>query len=224
VTSHSFLEFASPSNATELAEWSEEVDLEQIDCPVDPSHRRGGRRLEDLSVVLSRRPARSVSWTWHSECLIQDEVVDLFREQRFTGWQIRPVRGRYMDSDEPAPRLWELVITGWGGVAPPASGVRFVSSCAWCGYLRYSCFTDPEQLIDLSQWDGSDFFMVWPLPRHIFVTTQVADALRAIELPGVRWVPLADLRCLFEGFSPGRLSYWMPRERAAQLGTAIGIA
>jgi hypothetical protein len=55
-------------------------------------------------------------------------------------------------------------------MANPESGIRFneVSSSPEYGFLRYTDLRDAEKLIDVTQWDGSDFFMVWPLPRFVF--------------------------------------------------------
>ena len=39
-------------------------------------------------------------------------------------------------------------------------------------------------LIDASKWDGSDFFMVWPLPLFIFVTDRVVRAIHDSRLTG----------------------------------------
>ena len=50
--------------------------------------------------------------------------------------------------------------------------------------MNYSDFTNPEFLIDESQWDGSDFFMVWPLPRFIFVSNRGPRLICRHELTG----------------------------------------
>jgi len=54
----------------------------------------------------------------------------------------------------------ELLVTGWGGLAPEASGIREVGRCGACGYLDYSEIEEPRELVNVKNWDGSDFFMI----------------------------------------------------------------
>jgi hypothetical protein len=89
--------------------------------------------------------------------------------------------------------------------------------------LVYSGLTTPESLFKERQWDGSDIFIIWPLPRFIFVSDRVARLLRAEEITGVQLTRLEELPQTPATLSPGRLSYWMPRERARQLGAPLGI-
>ena len=114
-------------------------------------------------------------------------------------------------------------MTGWAGIAPAESGVRLVERCDGCGHIRYSGCENSDALIDVSQWDGGDFFMVWPLPKYIFVTDRVAQLVRDNRLMGAVLERPADLRFTSGGFSPGRLSYWMPEQRAHEFGDALGI-
>jgi len=124
-------------------------------------------------------------------------------------------------SREP-PALHELVVTGWGGIAPPESGVKLIEKCDACGLLYFSAWTNPETLIDSSRWDGSDFFRVWPAAS--FVTRRVADAIRDNRLSGAVLTPPAELPpCGSRTLSGNRLSLWMPADRAHELGAALGI-
>lgn len=220
-----FWHFSSPESTRRLAEWvHDEMDLEAITCALNPGHRRGGKRLTELSVDLPGTEVHDVVWTWYSECLVQEHVLALFKKHGFTGYEVRSAEARFRTaSPESSPRLWELLVTGWGGVAPPESGVRPTQSCSSCGLLEYSCFTDPSRLIDESWWDGSDFFMVWPLPRFIFVTERVKKALEGVHARGFRFVAPVDLKCGAAGLGPGRLSHWMPEARARELGEPLGI-
>jgi hypothetical protein len=172
---------------------------------------------------------------------MQDRVLQLFREQGFTGFEVKPVKARMKVranapdpcDDNPGlsasdaakaniPTLWELVVTGWAGMAPPESGIELIQSCPHCGLKSYSCFTDPTRLIVETQWDGSDFFMVWPMPGFIFMTDRVAKFIRDRKLRGVSMKRLNELKC--EGIlRGGRLSYWMPDARAREVGTPLGI-
>lgn len=241
-----FWNLSSPDSIRGLAEWDESMDFEQILCPANPDHRRAGKRLTDLSVLLTSRKIKDFVWTWYSECLIQDHVLNLFRDKGLTGFEVKPVqartkvRARHPDpcDDNPGlsadvaaemeiPKLWELVVTGWGGVAPEESGIRLVKACDACGYLEYTFFEDPSLLINEHQWDRSDFFMVWPLPKYVFVTDKVAKLIRKHGLTGARLRAPETLngvsRMPNAGFAPGRLSRWMPEARARELGEPLGI-
>ena len=108
----------------------------------------------------------------------------------------------------------ELVITGWGGVADPSSGITQLSKCTQCNRTVYSCFKHPEFLVDCSRWDGSDFFRIWPLPRHHFVSGRVAEAIRAVQVDGIVLLAPQDLIC--EGvLCSEELSFYMPLRTSA---------
>jgi hypothetical protein len=215
-----------PASTARLADWDDKMDIEGIKCPIDEGHARGGKRLMDLSVVLPAGAAKDFVWTWGSACLAQDHVLKLFQANAFTGYQVKPVKARFKsERAQGPPTLWEIVVTGWAGMAPAESGIKLVERCDGCGYLVYSGCTDPEKLIDVSQWDGSDFFMVWPLPKFIFVTNRVAQIIRDNRLSGVvlKRPRELDLSGGSVGISPGRLSRYMPEDRARELGAALGI-
>jgi hypothetical protein len=214
----------NPAQSTnKLAEWDDDkVKTERIVCPAREGDRRGGRRLTDLSVVLPGRRVEDFVWTWLSECLIQDQVLALFQTKGFTGFEAKPVSARFKKGADLPPTLWELVVTGWGGLAPETSGIRLRERCDACGFLGYSGLQAPAQLIDESQWDGRDFFMVWPLPVFILVTDRVWAAIRDAKFTGAFLKPVNEL-AVTDGYSPGRLSYWMPEKRAHELGDSLGI-
>lgn len=211
-----FWHLDSPDSTVKRAEWADEMDMEQIVCPADKHHRRGGKRLTDLSVALPGGAVQDFVWTWFSECLLQDHVLELFRASGFTGFEIKPVKAEFKGTiDRKPPRLWEMVVTGWGGFATPESGFSLIEQCEACGISTYSGCTHPEELIDTSYWDGSDFFIVWPLPKFIFVTSRVVQAIRDNRLTGVTCRAPEELG--IDGASPGRLSRWIPEERSRQL-------
>lgn len=208
-----------------LAEWDRDVHLSQHRCPVFEEHKGPGKRLNDLSVRLGGKMVRDFVWTWYSECLIQRQVLDLFRDHGITGFAVKQVKSRFRrKADGSPPPLWELVVTGWGGVAPAESGIKLdpARSCSACGSLRYTGLTNPEWLIDEGHWDGSDFFMVWPLPRFILVTDTVAAVIKEAQFKGAELIDVAKMEKT-SGYGPGRLSYWMPEARARMLGEPLGI-
>ena len=229
VTDQMFFHLHYPESTVKLAEWThDEMELEAVFCDKVPGHRHSGRRLTDLSVTLPRRPVDDFVWTWYRECLVTQRTLDLFRDHGFTGFDVKPVKARFSrPCAHELPVLWELVVTGWGGVAPPESGVKLITSCDVCKYKKYSACQSLDELFDPSQWDGSDFFFVWPLPKFIWVTERVAQCIRKHKLKGVRLRPPEQV--VFRkseigfGFGPGRLSYRLPEARAKALGEALGI-
>jgi hypothetical protein len=177
---------------------------------------------------LSNGPVEDFVWTWYTECLVRDRTLELLRRHEFSGFEVKPVTARFEKSVQRPPTLWELRLTGWAGMAKPESGIRLdeSASCKVCGKLRYTGLTNAEQLIDESKWDGSDFFIVWPLPKFVFATERVVNVIREHHLTGVRIEPVSELKTsphVIPGYSPGRLSYRMPEKRARELGEPLGI-
>ena len=215
--------------ARRRAEWAEgEMITEKKECSINPDHLRTGKRITDLSIVLSNHKVDDIVWTWYSECLFQDHVLDKFRKERLTGFEVKPVKCRFKDDEiNTPPRLWEVVITGWAGIAKPESGIRLDKCCDSCGLLHYSGLEQPEKLINDSEWDGSDLFMVWPLPRYVFLSERAANVIREAHFKGATIQPLDVLTRnnsrVIPGYSPGRLSYYMPIKRAMELGSELGI-
>ncbi len=207
-------------------------DFEAVICPADDGHNRQGKRVTPLTVtVYSAMVTDIVQAVPFYECFLTDRVVDLFQSNGFTGFEVKPVEAvSNRTTDRKPPRLWELVVTGWGGVAPPESGVKLLSECPDCGCMFYSRWTKPGRLIDPSQWDGSDFFVVWPLMlwsmfRQVFVTDRVARAIREHGITGVGLTAQGELPVSREAppLVPGRLSYYMPEARAREVGEPLGI-
>lgn len=220
-----FWRLDSPSNDRKLAEWDPTVEQQSVVCSAHPGHQRAGRRLGPLRVVLPSDIRDDVIWTWYSECLVQESVLKLLAREGITGYSTREVRVERKSGAGGLPPLSELVVTGWGGVARPSSGIRLdpTRSCPSCNLLVYTGLTNPAELFDPKQWDGSDVFMIWPLPRFILVSARLARLLRAEEVTGTRLTPLEHLPPTSSTLSPGRLSYWMPEERARELGEPLGI-
>ncbi|MEW6609802.1 MAG: hypothetical protein AB1414_20555, partial [bacterium] len=100
------------------ADWADGMDLEQIICPKDKHHMRGGKRIGDLMIELPSPNIRDFIWiVFGGECLITDKVAGLFKEAGFTGYELKPVTvkkvKRMGKEPKPIPQLWEMVITGW---------------------------------------------------------------------------------------------------------------
>jgi hypothetical protein len=218
-----FWSLSPPRSTALLAEWDDAVELESIVCSQIPGHQRAGRRVTPLTVVIKRPVITDFVWTWFSECLVTTKVLDVFRQAGLSGFETREAQARYKrPSMGSPPDLRELVVTGWAGIAPASSGIVLREACPSCGHRSYSCFTQGAALVDPKQWDGHDLFMVWPLPRFVLLSDYAVQTLRDARLTGARLESLASLECR-DGFSPGRLSYYMPEERARLLGAHLGI-
>jgi hypothetical protein len=220
-----FWHLDGPESQRKLAKWdSDQMDLESIICPINDGHQHPGRRHTDLRVTLPGSTVEDFVWTWYSECLIQDHVLHVLKAKGFSGFEVKPAKARFeKETGKRAPRLWELIVTGWAGLAPPESGINLVEHCQACQHFHYSSLTHPEKLIELSKWDGSDFFIVWPLPNFRFITERVRQTIQEENWQGVRILEQEDLPIGGSGFSPGRLSHSMPEARARQLGEPLGI-
>lgn len=203
--------------------WSKGItDFEQIICPEHKGHMRGGKRVGNLFVDIKSKKQADIYMTSYSEWLLSDKVVDVFRKYDITGYELKPVE---VCNVELPYKLWEMVVTGWAGVAPEKSGIKLKPEecCQYCNKLRYTGLINPEYLIDENQWDGSDIFMVWPLPKFVFITEKVVNIINKEKLTGCLYIPLEELRTKNNSFGPGRLSYYMPEERARELGEPLGI-
>lgn len=208
------------------AEWNDDkMGLERVTCSTNPEHRRSGGRTTDLSVFLPSTRLTDCIWTWYSELMVQDHVLTFLRDHRLTGFTVKKVQARFKKptSIQP-PRLWEIEILGWGGMASDNAGLETIEYCPACQH-RVFTVANPAKMIDPTRWDGSDFFMVWPLPSQIFVSDKAASLLRNARFSGIKLLPAEEI--LIEPGStltPGRLSYCMPKDRAELLGGPLGIA
>jgi len=180
------------------AEWTHIVDMEQVICPVRPGHRRPGKRVGELVIVLPSPKTGDFAWTWYSDCLITDRVLNLFRQAGLTGFQDLPVKVEKVKKQRGsdgvlAPVLWELSVTGKGGDACPESGIRVIETCEACNLIRYSSYRNGI-IVDKEQWDGSDFFTVNGYPRFILVTERVRDLVTRNGLTNCMLIPSRKLR------------------------------
>jgi hypothetical protein len=99
-----------------------------------------------------------------------------------------------------------------------------VESCPACGDTIYA-IAEPSRLIDPATWDGSDFFIVWPLPGYRFASDRLANILRQEKVSGVELVPAPKLpteRGAHVG--PATLTSCMPKDRARELSQRFGIS
>jgi hypothetical protein len=147
-----------------------------------------------------------------------------------SGFEVVPAEVRLMFPHERHQAVfWQLWVTGWGGISSPESGIRQLEDPNRPGKLVYGPCTNLRAIIDPRQWDGSDFFFVWPLPAFWWITPKVVDILQQNKLKWFRLVPPEQLTTLKEetvdgiAFMPGRLRYYFDDERARLIGEPLGI-
>ncbi len=99
-----FWRLNTPATAKGRAYQDEKLVTGQIDCPVDPEQHNLLIMSGELSVLLTSKRMTDFVWTWLHELLIQDRVLTMFREQGFTGFDVRPAKARMkVRAKEPDP-------------------------------------------------------------------------------------------------------------------------
>lgn len=193
-----FWNFTDCDSTKRLADSPEDaqIDFEEVRCPIEPrNHFRVDKRISPLSVLLPNLKPQDVVWTWGSECLLQERVLQLLTQERFTGYRVIPVpQVQFAGGSRKPPKLWELIVNGSGGMPSPESGLRVLRVCPGCGLTDYSRVKQPSKLIDEKQWDGSDFFRLQAISGFIFVTDRVVQALRKNGITGWKAQALADMQ------------------------------
>src|SRR2546426_9735832 len=92
------------------AKWNKDdvVRYESIRCAINPGHRRAGARLSTVNVVLPNLEPYDFVWaTW--ACLVQDPVLDFFREAGFKGYDVAPAIVRCARTGSQPPRFRQLL-------------------------------------------------------------------------------------------------------------------
>ncbi|GEM_PF-3929192 len=169
-------------------------------CPLDTTHNGAmSERDEFLRIILPPRGIEGMSFTVMGECLIDAVVLSAFRDAGLRGFGVKTVfasstKPNLTDSRTPQcfalPDVWELVPTGFGGIASPDAGTALMRLCAGCGYSKYSAIANLDRVFDQTEWDGSDVFRIWPIPVVMFVSDRAAEILHRLRLPGI------SIRCI----------------------------
>jgi hypothetical protein len=159
-----------------------EIWEQRVQCPANPDHRNLTEhaweelRNEHVSAQLkhNRRDHMMIWTTPWTHCLIHERLASGMERSGFTGYSLLPAEVRFRDGTI-SRDYQRLVVTGWGGLARPESGVRLISECKGCIWRKYSPLKDPTRLIDKSQWTGEDLFIVWPMPGDRLISRRVAE-------------------------------------------------
>jgi hypothetical protein len=196
----------------------------QISCPTHEHHRGAERGIGNLAIRIPPSGVKDFTWSWMSDILVSRRVLDLFVKHHVTGFETRPADVLFPKSakGEP-PELFDLVVTGWGGLAASAAGVKVVEYCPDCGHKIFTV-AEPSRLIDPTAWDGSDLFIVWPLPGYRFASDRLTSILRQEKVSGLKLIPSYEIPTKKGArLNPGPLAMHMPEARARELSERFGI-
>src|SRR5258707_1997520 len=127
-------------------------------CALNPKHASRSRRCDPLEVIAPVEPHYDFQWTPFGEPLVTPQVRQAFERAELTGLSFIPVRTQTTLGDSFYQELYEMRVTGWGGVAPAESGLRIVEECLCCKRRVFKGCRSSARFFDLAQWDGSDLF------------------------------------------------------------------
>ncbi len=199
---------------------AEAADWEISVCPTaDFLHYDGWRLKSNLTVKVSHNwKAELLIWPWVlGRPLIHEKLIAELEAMGATGCRFKPGSVQFRDGSI-SSEYHELQTTGWGGVASPESGLKPIERCLDCHYVKYSFLPHPEKLMDWSQWNGEDFFVIWPVGGVI--SARVAELLKRLKARSYRLVRPSRS---WGGPTVGRLSAIMPDDLAQKYGEPLGI-
>jgi|SRR5579862_1492098 len=185
-------------------------------CDVDPTHAAEQRWIRPLHVQGPVVPYTEFEWTVYGDLIVSTETARTLCGLGFTGALFLDVEF-FGTSETPFGRdSLELRASGWGGMVSKESGIHLINECRFCGNQTFSGYTKRESLIDVDSWDGSDFFVVWPLRRYIMITEAVAEHIIEAKYSGMKIKRLDQLPKVVVGggFGPGSLKSWRDEIRS----------
>lgn len=180
-----------------LACWSDDdMELEPIFCSVNEGHGRTGARLTNLTVTIEERKTFNYDmiWTWYSEPMISDKVINIISSEGLVGYTLKPVVIKKVKKPLPEiiPVYKELFITGNGGEVHKDSKLIIVEKCDSCGHIGYRGWEN-KLIINERNWDGSDFFHL-KYPGGIFVTEKVKKIFEKYQVSNVEFIPMDEVK------------------------------
>lgn len=203
-------------------EYAGGMGMDTVLCPLNaglPSqHTMRQRWQRPLRIVAPVQRMTDFEWTVYHDILIEKDILEALQSAKFTGVKFRSVE-LYTTTDTPiGRRVFELQVAGWGGMAPPESGIRVIKECSHCKRRIYSGYSNADRIFSPEAWDGSDFFLIWPIPRYTFVTKRVADFITKAEYSGLRIKSLDKLPKSIAGtYTPGHLGDWFEGQKLATI-------
>jgi hypothetical protein len=183
------------SRARLFIEGNETNDWESIVCSKDEGHQRAGRRLTGLALDVMSWHVVDFSRTMLSEIVITDHALKVLRDAKLSGFTVNPVDVSSISMRREGgsfPKLWEFVVTGKGGRAHKSSGIRKLRECSACGLVEYSAFKNGI-VVDVSTYDGSDFFTVTEYPAYVLVSERARATIENHRLTNVAFIESTKL-------------------------------
>jgi hypothetical protein len=198
----------------------------EMSCSVNPQHRKLSYRTTPLYLEVKHNSRQEhMIWAW--DVAIHNELAEKFREEGFTGYQLKPAVVRFRDG-RTSSEYQELVVTGWAGSASAASGMTLIETCPGCPYRRYSAVTDYDKIIDWHRWSGEDFFYVYPFLGHRLCTKRIAQFLSKQKVKSF-WVEKGFDVLRRDSFMSkfnvrvGNLFNFLPEDLAVKYGKELGL-
>lgn len=162
-------------------------------CFFDSTHSTETKWLRPLKVKGPVRPYTDFEWTVFGNLIINEQVRKEWDKTHFSGFRFQEVEF-FTTSETPFGRdAVEFQVTGWGGRAGKESGIEVLEECPGCKRRIFSGYEEPAKLFNIDEWDGSDIFIIWPMPSYIFVTKDVRNWARDKNFTGVQFIPISDL-------------------------------
>ena len=172
------------------------------------------RRIGPL-VVSDLPSGPDVIWTWYSDLLMYDHVKRTV-ERKISGCGFLPVAL----SGAAALRLenlWELRVTGFAGFASPTAEITTRSRCDECGIYSYFIHSRLSDIVDMSKWDGSDIFTIWPFPNVRICTDDAAKFFQRNDIDGLAVIPIEEFELFGGSAAPGLPSAWLTEDAIQRL-------
>ncbi|MCW3098390.1 MAG: hypothetical protein JWL77_4008 [Chthonomonadaceae bacterium] len=145
-----------------------------LETPLLPGTNIGVLDLWTKSAKLA-----AFEWPAVHVLVVREDVVAFLQEHKIAGWEIAPVRVEGIRRVESIPTMYQLFVTGTGGVPITDPPIVQRSHCEVCGRTEYVGNNPSSFQLDLSQWDGSDIFrFAAPYQGYIFVTERLAEGFR----------------------------------------------
>lgn len=193
-----------------------EVDESQVTWERVFCEGRGevrGRRTSPLAVVPPRR-FRDFAWTFYGDLFATENARAEVLQEGITGVEFEPV---VLSGGKPGPLLWEVRVTGFAGFARLTDGIRVREAYEDCGLYGFDVVSSLEELFDVTKWDGTDLFVMWPFPRIILATRRFVNLLRRSNAIDMECVPLARWRRVGSTALPGLPARWLSEEMIRRL-------
>jgi hypothetical protein len=225
-----YFEFTRPDSERLLAHAVRRDEGKLIaSCPLVPRHKwyTDPTPAPVHFEVSHNRRDELIIWGWTDGCVVHERLLADFEREGFSGYRTYPGSVRFRDGSV-SEEYRRFIVAGWAGIASPESGVRLIDSCSGCMNKTYSPVTDFDKVIDWSQWNGDDFFIVWPLIGRKLITSRVAQWLSHHKIRSLglsrEFESLKESKALSSlKFERGRLSDYLPQDVATKYGGPLGL-